>query len=181
MFRPIKHLVLGLILSMAMPSFGVLVDPMERSTPMDTTRWSLRHTNGQTPQQDYSHIYFEAGHDILTGGPLHFGPTLSGITDITGPDWREIAAYLDSPEGLKAMPTQVARFVKHGRPPRPLGVLRPDEQPDMISLRPQHVWLIPAKRPPPPLFGRTMIGVPEVSTFTLLGLGFFAFYRQRNS
>lgn len=153
---------------------GLLLDPSHppETNPAAQNHWQVRTANGQVPQQDYTMVTVQGGGDILTGGPLVYGFPLSGITDISGPDWADIATYLDSRAGLQALPTLVARFINHGRPPLPMGAVPPGYQPNRVDLRPQSLWLIP--RSPAPGAGFTSLhqaAVPEPATLGLLGFG----------
>ena len=154
---------------------AMLLDPTQEPGFAPQQHWSVRSANGQTPQQDYTLPCVLGGSDILTGGPLAFGPPLAGITDITGPDGAWIAAFLDSRAGLQALSRhmgRIARFVHHEHPPLPMGVLGSLGRPDMVDLRPQHIWLMPhpnaIHEQDNPLCYST---VPETSTLTLLALG----------
>jgi hypothetical protein len=157
----------------ATTAWGLLLDPTQRpetSQPMD--HWQVKTANGQVPQQNYTAIIVQGGGDILTGGPLAYGFPLSGITDISGPDWADIAAYLDSRAGLRALPTLVARYDNHGRPPLPAGVSPRGYRPDMVVLRPQSLWLL--ERSSGPGTGFTSLyqaALPEPGTFGLILLG----------
>lgn len=174
MKRGFPILVLAILISHG-PSaaWGLLLDPSqtpEMSQPLE--RWQVKTANGQVPQHDYTAAIIQGGGDILTGGPLAYGFPLSGITDISGPDWADIAAYLDSRAGLRALPTLVARYDNHGRPPLPAGVWPQGYRPDMVVLRPQSLWLI--ERSSGPSTGFTSLyqaGLPEPGTFGLICLG----------
>ena len=103
----------------------------------------LLNVNGQTPQQDYTLAAISAYRDILTGGPLVYGSPLSALWDVTGPDLLHITAFLESEKGFAFLPTRIAQYTQHERSPLPIGVL-PLGRANMVDLRPQGLWLLPA-------------------------------------
>jgi hypothetical protein len=164
-------------------TWGLLLDPSHTAEARQTpASWQVQAAHGQVPQQDYTALTLASGHDILTGGPLAYGLPLSGITDITGPDWADIAAFLDSRPGLHALPTTVARFVHHLRPPFAAGARPPGYAPDMVDLRPQSLWLLP--RSGAAGVGYTSLrraALPEPGTFGLLFFGGVLFSHVRRA
>lgn len=165
-------LILGVLLGRPLLTQAFLIDPVMEPLPAQPVHWTIARTNGQVPQQDYTMAVIQNRSDILTGGPLTWGLPLSGISDFTGPDWAQIATFLDSRQGFQAISTQVARYTQHLRPPYALGTAKRIGYPDMVDLRPQHIWLIDTSRVTSSQQGLLQrIAIPEPSTLGLLGLG----------
>jgi hypothetical protein len=103
-------------------------------------RLTVLPAQGRVPQQDYTALLITHGEGIITGGPLSYGPALSGIMDFSGPDQEQIMAFLESSDYLERSMTMVARFTNAARPNLPRGVQF--KRANMVDLWPQQVWVI---------------------------------------
>ena len=80
-------------------------------------RLTVLPAQGRVPQQDYTALLITHGEGISTGGPLSYGPALSGIMDFSGPDQEQIMAFLESSDYLeRSSMTMLARFTHAARP-----------------------------------------------------------------
>ena len=127
-------------------------------------------TYSSVPQADYTALITSKGEGIITGGPLSFGPALSGIMDMTGPDQEQIIAYMESRAYLERSWVGLSRHTHTFRPATPRGVQF--KKANMIDLWPQNVWFVPAQWTESadfPLYQQA--AVPEPATVVLLGAG----------
>ena len=133
-------------------------------------RFTALPTWGRTPQQDYTSLVIAHGDGIITGGPLSFGPALSGIVDFSGPDQEHIMAFLESSAYLEKSMPLLTRFTHAARPSLPRGVHF--KRPNMVDLWPQHLWIIETDWMQSPDFAVLQrAAIPEPSTALLFGAG----------
>jgi hypothetical protein len=134
-------------------------------------RLTVLPAQGQVPQQDYTALLITHGEGIITGGPLSYGPALSGIMDFSGPDQEQIMAFLESSDYLeRSSMTMLARFTHAARPNLPRGVQF--KRANMVDLFPQHLWVIQTQWMQSASFPMLQqAAVPEPCTALLFGTG----------
>ncbi len=182
MVMRIRICILTLLLGSVGASASVahVMPPGLTETPPQAHGFTALPTQGRTLQQDYTALLITHGEGIITGGPLPFGPTRSGIMDFSGPDQEQIMAFLESSDYLERSPmTMPARFAHAARPNSPRGV--PFKRANMVDLWPQQVWIIQTQwmqSPDFPIFQQA--AVPEPCTALLFAAaGLLLLVRRR--
>lgn len=133
-------------------------------------RLTVLPAQGRVPQQDYTALLITHGEGIITGGPLSYGPALSGIMDFSGPDQEQIMAFLESSDYLENSLSMVARFTNAARPSLPRGIQF--KRANMVDLFPQQLWFIQSRWTQSPGFSTLQrAAVPEPATALLFGTG----------
>jgi hypothetical protein len=125
-------------------SVAHVTPPSSVEAPPQIHRFTALPTWGRVPQQDYTALLITHGDGIITGGPLSYGPALSGIMDFSGPDQEQIMAFLESSDYLeRSSMSMLARFTHAARPNLPRGIQF--KRANMVDLWPQQLWVIQAQ------------------------------------
>ena len=154
----------------ALASVARVTAPGPAPASSQVHRFTALPTWGRVPQADYSSLLITHGEGVITGGPLSFGPALSGIMDFSGPDQEHIMAFLESSDYLERSLPLLSRFTHAARPNTPRGVHF--KRANMVDLWPQHLWVIETQWMAAPDFAALQrAAIPEPTTVLLFGTG----------
>lgn len=160
-------------------SIAHLTPPGATESASPVRRFTALPTWGRTPQQDYTALVIAHGEGVITGGPLAFGPALSGIVDFSGPDQEQIMAYLESSDYLEKTMPLLTRFTHAARPSLPRGVRF--KRPNMVDLWPQQLWIIETRWMQSPDFAILQrAAIPEPGTALIFMAGGMVLLARRH-